>query len=81
MNKRTIAIYLTAIGLLLVLTSAWYIHAFVLAGQTPPIKFDGERALEPHLGRRVRPERDRLEPGAADGLPDLHDDVLPALGD
>jgi Zn-dependent M28 family amino/carboxypeptidase len=46
MNKRTIAIYLTAIGLLLVLTSAWYIHAFVLAGQTPPTKFDGERALE-----------------------------------
>ena len=46
MNKRAIAIYLTAIGLLLVLISGWYMRAFIQEQQTAAIKFDGERALE-----------------------------------
>ena len=46
MNKRTIAIYLTAIGILFVVASGWYIRAFILTQETAPLKFDGERALE-----------------------------------
>ena len=46
MNKRAIAIYLTAIGILLVLISGWYMRAFIQEQQTASIKFDGEWALE-----------------------------------
>jgi len=43
MTKKSIALYLTGIGLLLVLVLAWYTSAFLT--QPEPEYFDGERAL------------------------------------
>ena len=43
MTKKNIAIYLTGIGLLLVLVLTWYARAFLT--QPEPAIFDGQRAL------------------------------------
>ena len=45
MNKRSVTIYLIAIGILLALMLAWYVRAFLLGQQTASAKFDGVRAL------------------------------------
>jgi glutaminyl-peptide cyclotransferase len=45
MTKRNIAIYLIAIGILLALTLAWYVRAFLIGQETVSAKFDGVRAL------------------------------------
>jgi glutaminyl-peptide cyclotransferase len=45
MNKRNIAIYLIATGILLVVAIGWYARAFVLGPGTASVKFDGSRAL------------------------------------
>ena len=45
MNKRSVAIYLIAIGILLAATLGWYARAFVLGRQTVSVKFDGVHAL------------------------------------
>ena len=44
MAKRSIVLYLSAIGLLLILTVSWYARAFVLAPGGHASTFDGERA-------------------------------------
>jgi Zn-dependent M28 family amino/carboxypeptidase len=44
MNKRTIAIYLSVIGLLLILTLTWYARAFYLDRLAASVNFDGKRA-------------------------------------
>jgi glutaminyl-peptide cyclotransferase len=45
MNNKSITIYLSAIGILLILTLSWYARAFLLEQQMTSIKFDGTRAL------------------------------------
>jgi glutaminyl-peptide cyclotransferase len=45
MNKRSVTIYLIAIGILLALMLAWYVRAFLLGQQTASAKLDGVRAL------------------------------------
>ncbi|HUH98491.1 MAG TPA: M28 family peptidase [Anaerolineales bacterium] len=45
MNRRSIALYLAAIGSLLALMLGWYVRAFVPGQPTAGIKFDGGRAL------------------------------------
>jgi len=44
MSRRKIALYLTGIGLLLALTLAWYVRAFVLKREAEAIEFNAERA-------------------------------------
>ena len=45
MTKQHIAIYLTFVGLLLVVVAAWYALAFLTQPEPVPVKFDGQRAL------------------------------------
>lgn len=45
MTKQRIAIYLTFVGLLLVIVAAWYALAFLTQPEPVPVKFDGQRAL------------------------------------
>lgn len=45
MNKRSVVIYLIAIGILLALILAWYAWAFLLGQRTISVKFDGVHAL------------------------------------
>jgi len=45
MNKKSITVYLAAIGLLFLLTTGWYVHAFYLSQQSISNKFNGVRAL------------------------------------
>ena len=45
MNKRSVTIYLVAIGILLAGMLGWYVRAFLLGQQTASAKFDGVRAL------------------------------------
>jgi glutaminyl-peptide cyclotransferase len=45
MNKRSVTIYLIAIGILFALILGWYFRAFLLGQQTASAKFDGVRAL------------------------------------
>ena len=44
MTKRRIVLYLSTIGLLLLLLGLWYIWAFILYRQSASTKFDGNRA-------------------------------------
>ena len=46
MDKKNIAIYLTAIGALQLFLMVWYAHAFLLERQTASGKFNGNRALD-----------------------------------
>ncbi|HUI90465.1 MAG TPA: M28 family peptidase [Anaerolineales bacterium] len=45
MTKRSVAVYLIAIGFLLAITLGWYARAFLLGQQAASVKFDGSRAL------------------------------------
>ena len=45
MNRRSITVYLIAIGILLAGMLGWYARAFLLGQQTASVKFDGVRAL------------------------------------
>ena len=45
MTKRRIAIYLSLIGILLVIVTSWYTLAFLNQPKLAPAKFDGQRAL------------------------------------
>ena len=44
MTKRSIALYLAVIGLLLVITIGWYVYALRSQPEVGPLSFDGERA-------------------------------------
>ena len=44
MTKRSIALYLTTIGLLLVIAVGWYVYALQTQPEAAPLSFDGERA-------------------------------------
>ena len=44
MKNRTITIYLTLIGLLLIVVTGWYVFAFQTQPTSDPASFDGERA-------------------------------------
>ena len=44
MKNRSIAIYLTVIGLLLTASIGWYIFAFLTQPEPAPVPFDGQRA-------------------------------------
>lgn len=45
MTKKSIAIYLAGIGILLVIVAAWYAFAFTNPNPPEPQSFDGQRAL------------------------------------
>ncbi|MEW6286430.1 MAG: M28 family peptidase [Chloroflexota bacterium] len=44
MKNKSIAVYLTFIGLLLAVTLGWYVYAFQTPPQPDPARFDGDRA-------------------------------------
>ena len=44
MKNKSIIIYITSIGLLLVIIAVWYMYAFQIQPTAAPVQFDGQRA-------------------------------------